>query len=356
MQTETMRTVYPRAVQVWLATGVFLVFMQVVIGGVTRLTGSGLSITKWEIVTGTLPPLNEQAWEEAFALYKATPQYQKLNEGMSMGQFQFIYFWEYFHRLWARMMGFVFALPFFFFWRKGWIDKKLMRRLGVVILLAMLAASFGWIMVASGLVERPWVNAYKLTLHLGIALTLFSYLFWTMLGTFQPFPQLFHSSLLNRWALVLAVLLAVQILLGGVMSGMKAGLFFPTWPTMNGEWMPTTLLDPTHWSMANVVDYDRHLFMPALVQILHRTVAYILTIIVLWYIYKVLQLRAGGSFQRAALWMGGAVFVQILLGVLTVLNCLGKVPVGWGVFHQAGALILLSTVLCVNFFVTKEPQ
>ena len=124
MQTETSRTAYPRAVQVWLATGVFLVFMQVVIGGVTRLTGSGLSITKWEIVTGTLPPMSEQAWEEAFDLYKATPQYQKLNEGMSMGQFQFIYFWEYFHRLWARMMGFVFALPFFFFWRKGWLDKN----------------------------------------------------------------------------------------------------------------------------------------------------------------------------------------------------------------------------------------
>ena len=356
MQTETSRTAYPRAVQVWLATGVFLVFMQVVIGGVTRLTGSGLSITKWEIVTGTLPPMSGQAWEEAFDLYKATPQYQKLNEGMSMGQFQFIYFWEYFHRLWARMMGFAFALPFFFFWRKGWLDKKLMRRLGIVILLAMLAASFGWIMVASGLVERPWVNAYKLTLHLGIALTLFSYLFWTMLGTFQPFPHLFHNSLLNRWALVLAVLLAVQILLGGVMSGMKAGLFFPTWPTMNGEWVPDTLLDPAHWSLANVVEYDRHLFMPALIQILHRTLAYVLTIIVLWYIYKGVQLRAGGSFRKAAFWMGGAVFVQVLLGILTVLNCLGTVPVSWGVFHQAGALILLSTVLCVNFFVTKEPQ
>lgn len=352
IKTETRK--YPRVIPVWLAIGVFMIFMQVVIGGITRLTGSGLSITKWEIVTGTLPPMSAAAWDAAFDLYKATPQYQKLNEGMSLGAFKFIYFWEYFHRLWARLMGFVFAIPFFIFWRKGWIDADLMRKLGVVILLAMLAASFGWIMVASGLVNRPWVNAYKLALHLSIAVTLFGYLFWVMLGTFQPFPHVFHNTLLSRWALGIGVVLAVQIVLGGVMSGMKAGVFFPTWPDMNGEWIPSTLLAADHWNIEHVVEYDRHLFMPALIQTLHRATAYLLTIIVLWYSYKTFTTTTSSVFRKSVAWMLGAVSLQVVLGILTVLNCLGNVPVSWGVLHQAGALLVLSTVLCVNFFVTKD--
>ena len=159
---------YRKAVKVWLIIGLVMIFFQVVIGGVTRLTGSGLSITKWEIVTGTLPPLSDSQWLEEFELYKATPQYQKINEGMSLSDFKFIYFWEYFHRLWARSMGFVFLFPFLFFWWKGWIDKPLMQRLGITVLLAAIVASFGWIMVASGLIDRPWVIAYKLTSRLSI--------------------------------------------------------------------------------------------------------------------------------------------------------------------------------------------
>lgn len=354
MHVNTETRTYPRAIPVWLAVGVFMIFMQVVIGGITRLTGSGLSITKWEIVTGTLPPMSAAAWDEAFDLYKATPQYQKLNEGMSLEAFKFIYFWEYFHRLWARLMGFVFAIPFFIFWRKGWIDSALMRKLGVVIFLAMLAASFGWIMVASGLVNRPWVNAYKLALHLSIAVTLFGYLFWVMLKTFQPFPHVFHNTLLSRWALGIGIVLAVQIILGGVMSGMKAGVFFPTWPDMNGEWIPSTLFAADHWNIAHVIEYDRHLFMPALIQILHRTTAYLLTIIVLWYSYKTFTTITSSIFRKSVAWMLGAVSLQVLLGILTVLNCLGSVPVSWGVLHQAGALLVLSTVICVNFFVKKD--
>ncbi len=346
----------PRIVAGWLALGVFLVFMQIVIGGITRLTGSGLSITKWEIITGTLPPLNAAQWEETFDLYKATPQYQKLNEGMSMGQFKFIYFWEYFHRLWARMMGLVFILPFLFFWRKKWISPSLMRRLGVVILLAGLAASFGWIMVASGLVDRPWVNAYKLALHLSIALALYSYLFWTMLKTALPFPQVFHSPLLKRWAIGMGAVLALQIVLGGVMSGMKAGINFPTWPEMNGEWIPSVLLDWRNWNGENFVAYDRHVFMPALIQFLHRVTAYLLTIIVLYFYFLVRKLRGNTSLMAAAHLVLGCISLQVLLGILTVIHCLGTVPVGLGVFHQGGAILLLSAVLFLNYQVSRYPK
>jgi heme a synthase len=165
----------------WLFIGVVMVFFQILLGGITRLTGSGLSITRWEIVTGTVPPLNATEWQEAFDLYKETPQYQQINAGMSLSQFKFIFFWEYLHRLWARTMGFVFLFPFIFFlWRRS-LSKEILRRLLVVVILAAVAALFGWIMVASGLINRPWVNAYKLTVHLCLGISLFIFLGYTWL-------------------------------------------------------------------------------------------------------------------------------------------------------------------------------
>jgi cytochrome c oxidase assembly protein subunit 15 len=348
-QVTQMPQGYPKSVQIWLVIGVFMIFMQVVIGGVTRLTGSGLSITKWEIITGSVPPLNAQQWDEAFELYKQTPQYHKINNGMSMGEFKFIFFWEYFHRLWARSMGFVFIFPFLYFYRKGWIDRSLRRRLGVVVLLAAVVASFGWIMVASGLINRPWVNAYKLTMHLSLALILYSYLFWTLLTTTQVYPQVINSVWLKKWGLALAVVLAIQIILGGVMSGMKAGLAFPTWPDMNGVIIPPALLKSTEWNVDNMVNYEHSTFMPALVQILHRTVAYVLFIMGLWYFFKGIRSTITPLFRVGLYMLVGMLLLQVLLGILTVINSLGAIPVGLGVFHQAGALVLLSIVLFLNY-------
>lgn len=346
---------YRTAVQWWLAIGVVMIFFQVVIGGITRLTGSGLSITKWEIVTGTLPPLSAAAWEEAFELYRQTPQYQKINAGMSMGEFQFIYFWEYFHRLWARSMGFVFLLPFLFFYRQGWLDQKLLRRLGIVVLLAAVVASFGWIMVASGLVNRPWVNAYKLTLHLSLALVLYSYLFWTWLGTTNFFPQVIHNKRVLRWAQGLAVLLALQIVLGGIVSGMKAALAYPTWPDFHGEWIPQILLDSSQWVGRNFVEYDRTPFMAALVQTLHRTTAYLLTFLILAYVIAAWRQVSSRVFRGSALALVGMVLVQVGLGIFTLLYSIGTIPVGLGVLHQAGALVLLSIILFNLYALRKNP-
>jgi len=159
LKSDSEQRRYPRVVRNWLILGLVLIFVQVVVGGITRLTGSGLSITKWEIVTGTLPPLNETSWLAEFDLYKATPQYEKMNEGMSLGDFKFIYFWEYFHRLWARMMGFAFIIPLAYFLFKGYIDRALGKRLGLVFLAAALTASFGWIMAKTRLLDRR--SAYR---------------------------------------------------------------------------------------------------------------------------------------------------------------------------------------------------
>ncbi|NBC06210.1 MAG: heme A synthase [Bacteroidetes bacterium] len=340
---------YPTVVKLWLVTGLVMIFVQVVVGGITRLTGSGLSITEWEIVTGTLPPLNEAAWEMEFDKYKATPQYEKINEGMSMGEFKFIYFWEYIHRLWARLMGFVFAIPLAIFWARGMVDKPLLKRLGVVFLLAALVASFGWIMVASGLIDRPWVNAYKLTMHLSLALILFSYLFWTTLKAIQPRPRRIGDKVLKKGAVAVTGIGALQIVLGGIMSGMKAGLYYPTWPDMNGEAVPQVLLSASNWTVENFVDYDATLFMPAFIQLFHRTTAYVLTAVVLWFAYQGLK-RAKTPHLRVGIYLLVSVLIiQVALGILTVINCVGTVPVALGVYHQAGALLLLSAILYVDY-------
>ncbi len=340
---------YPRAVKIWLIVGLVMVLGQVVIGGITRLTGSGLSITKWEIVTGSLPPLNEQKWQSEFELYKQTPQYEKINKGMSLSEFKFIYFWEYFHRLWARTMGLVFAIPFFIFWRKGWLDPPLMRRLGVVILLAALAASFGWIMVASGLIERPWVNAYKLTMHLSLGFLLFGYLLWTTFKVIQPNPIIFEKVALRKWSLTVTIVAAIQIILGGIMSGTKAALFYPTWPDMNGEAVPNILFNNTNWSVENIVQYDATAFMVALIQTLHRGTAYLLTIIVLWFFFKAIKVVSPKPFRTGLYLLITMLIIQIVLGILTVVNSVGVIPVGLGVLHQAGALLLLTVALFLNY-------
>lgn len=345
---------YRPIVKWWLVVGVLMIIGQVVIGGITRLTGSGLSITKWEIVTGTLPPMNAAAWDSEFDLYKATPQYAKINAGMSMSEFKFIYFWEYFHRLWARLMGFVFAIPFVIFWRKGWMDAPLMKRLGITVLLAAVVASFGWIMVASGLIERPWVNAYKLTMHLSLALLLYSYLLWTVFKVFQPQVDSFPHPVWKTWAKGITLLTVIQLVLGGIMSGAKAGLLYPTWPDMNGEVIPNVLLTSSMWNVENFVNYDASAFMPALTQFLHRGTAYVLFISALYFVWRLYSQTKNTQIRRASILLVTVLVVQVLLGIITVVNCVGTVPVLWGVLHQAGGIWVLSAVLYLDYQVLKK--
>lgn len=347
----------PRAVKIWLITGLVMIFIQIVIGGVTRLTGSGLSITRWEIVTGSIPPMNETDWNAEFELYRATPQYEKINQGMSLSEFKFIYFWEYFHRLWARLMFVVFVIPFGYFLVKGMFSKKLVPRLLWVVALAGLEGFFGWIMVASGLIKRPWVNAYNLTLHLCMALVIFSYLLWTAFIAMNPRPTAAATVQRSdrRFGWILLGLAFVQIAFGAMMSGAKAGLSYPTWPDMNGSYLPAVLLDSTHWQAESFIHYDANSFMPTFIQFFHRNIAYLLTGCILWFAWK--HRNTSDRAFRNALWMMcGMVGVQVLLGILTIINCKGSIPVDLGVYHQAGAVLLLSAVLWVGYQMKASPR
>jgi cytochrome c oxidase assembly protein subunit 15 len=333
-------------VAAWLFVGVVMVFVQILVGGVTRLTGSGLSITRWDIVTGTIPPLNAADWDEAFALYKETPQYKQINEGMELSRFKFIFFWEYIHRLWARTMGFVFLFPFLFFLVRKQLTKATIRRLLIVVTLAATAALFGWIMVASGLISRPWVNAYKLTVHLGLGISLFIFLFYTWIAE----RGISYFTIPGKWKGALRVLITlaiIQVCLGGVVSGMKAALNYPTWPTMNGEWVPSILFQSTHWHIDSLLLYDQSGFMPALIQFLHRSLAYVILVYVLFFSWK-WYLHLDKKVHWIAVVLVGIIVVQVLLGILTLLGSHGTIPVLTGVLHQGFGIIFLTTLFYIN--------
>lgn len=344
-----------RPIQIWLAIGVFMVFVQVVVGGITRLTDSGLSITEWAVIQGTIPPLNEADWIDAFEQYKlaAKKQYESLHADMSLSDFKFIYFWEYLHRLWARFMGFVFLFPFLFFLWKRWMPTWLIRRLGIVILLAMAAAAFGWIMVASGLNEdnRTWVSAYKLVGHLSIAATLFGYLFWTHIKASQPKVRDGHLKSLRRFAWGVAALLFLQIVFGGLMAGMRAGLVHPHFPFfVEGQ----RLLAILGAGDADFVNYESSAYVKGFVQILHRFTAYLLVFVTFLFVRKTWQADISTRLRYGTYGLIGLLSFQFILGILTVINCIGSVPIMYGALHQGIALILLANLLYVIYQLTES--
>ena len=333
----------------WMLVGVIMIFIQILIGGVTRLTGSGLSITKWEIVTGSIPPINEEQWLYEFDLYKATPQYKMINEGMELSDFKFIYFWEYFHRLWARIMGLVFLIPFIYFLAKGQLHKLLKRRLLIVLSLAALVASFGWIMVASGLIERPWVNAYKLATHLSLAVITLIYLFWVYFKEFYTGKIFVSKSFFWGLLVPIGVLLFVQLYLGGIMSGVKAALLYPTWPDLHGELLPSILFDKNNWMVSNFVNYDKSIFFSAFIQVLHRMNGYVIFLLGIAFIISVFRNKAYSNLRiKSFLWFV-VLLIQIFLGVAVLVNSIGIIPVGIGVLHQVFGILLIFIFFSIYF-------
>lgn len=333
---------YTKTIRIWLIIGLIMLIGQVVIGGITRLTGSGLSITKWDIITGVIPPLNTEEWVREFELYKDTPQFHKINSTFTLQEFKFIYFWEYFHRLWVRSLGFIFLIPFIIFVIKKQLDFYLIKRLGIVILLTILTASAGWIMVQSGLVNRPWVNAYKLAIHFTLAILVI----WAMVKTISDAysfgsKKFIHSK--KTVALVIIIAFA-QMIVAGIMAGMRAGLYYPTWPDMNGEFVPGVLLNSANWDWHNMINYDTYLFAPALIQFSHRMLAYVLAAIT---IYMFFELRKNVD-ETSKKWLNRAlilVWVQVTLGILTVLNVQGKIPLFFGISHQLAGLLYFMVLL-----------
>lgn len=330
-----------RFLKAWLALTLVLVALMVVVGGATRLTGSGLSITEWKPITGALPPIGEAAWAEEFGKYRESPQYKLQNAGMSLGEFQFIYWWEWGHRQLGRAIGFIFAAGLLF----AAVTRRVSGREGVVLfamgLLLGMQGAIGWIMVASGL--QPGMTAVapvKLTLHLGFALLFFStlLLFLTHLGAFGRDPRPLSPGLRAGAHGVLA-LSFVQILLGGLVAGSKAGFTFNTWPLMDGGFAPSreALFAVTPW-WENLVDNV------AMVQFNHRIGAYLLLAAVV--AYAVSAVGSGEARVAArAKWLAGLMVAQAALGIATLLLV---VPIELGLAHQFGAVVVLG-VAVVNF-------
>jgi len=324
---------------------------QVILGGITRLTGSGLSITRWDVITGVIPPLNAEEWLQAFELYKQTPQFHKINSSFNIADFKFIYFWEYFHRLWVRSLGFIFLIPFVIFIVKKQINIYLIKRLGIVVLLTILTASAGWIMVQSGLVNRPWVNAYKLTIHFILAILVIAAMVKTVADVYNLGSNRLISS--KKIVSVVIAITFIQMIFAGLMSGMRAGLYYPSWPDMNGEFIPAVLLNSENWNWGNMINYDSYLFAPAFIQFSHRILAYILLVFTIYMFFKLKnKVKKTGGF-----WLNGSlilILVQVVLGILTVINVEGKIPLFLGVSHQLIGLLYFMSLLFLNYTLRKH--
>ncbi len=324
---------------------------QVILGGITRLTGSGLSITRWDIVSGVIPPINNTQWQDAFELYKQTPQYLKINAHFTLSDFKFIYFWEYAHRLWVRILGFVFLIPFIIFVIKKQINFYLIKRLGLVIFFTALTASAGWIMVKSGLIDRPWVNAYKLSLHFILAVLSILAMVMTIADVYNYRNE--NKSPKTTLLIVLIFTTFIQMIFAGLMSGMKAGLYYPSWPDMNGRFIPKVLLNNANWNWTNLTNYDTYVFAPALVQFTHRLLAYILLILTAYIYFK----YRSQVYKLAKAWLQisfGLIFLQLILGILTLLNIKTGIPLFYGVLHQLVGILFFISLLFLFFSLRKS--
>jgi cytochrome c oxidase assembly protein subunit 15 len=332
---------HDRQLALWLMICCAMIYAMVVLGGVTRLTGSGLSMVQWDPIFGVVPPLTQADWEATFSLYRASPEYRKINVGMELHGFKQIYWFEFTHRLLGRTIGVVFLLPFLYFLFTGWIRRPLIPRLALLFVLGGLQGALGWYMVKSGLVDNPHVSQYRLTAHLGTALLIYSYMLWVALGLWtgaegaEPAPA---PRGLLRLAAALGGLVFVTALSGGFVAGLKAGFAYNTFPLMDGRWIPETMfLKSPAW---------RNFFENiATVQFDHRLLATVVFAgcVAFWLAARGHALPASARLAVHALL--AAAVLQFSLGLSTLLL---HVPTALAATHQGGALLLLTVVLVLN--------
>jgi cytochrome c oxidase assembly protein subunit 15 len=323
----------------WLLTCLALIFAMVILGGVTRLTGSGLSMVNWHPIHGSIPPLTSEQWRQEFGNYQQSPEFQKINRDMNVDEFKSIFWFEYSHRMLGRLIGLVFLLPFLYFWWRKKIPQGLIPRLFIMFGLGGLQGLLGWYMVKSGLVSNPHVSQYRLTAHLLSAILIYGFILWTILDLNQSRGyQALKLSTVRNWRIISLALISLVLLTvvsGGFVAGLKAGLIFNSFPLMGGKWIPEGIaaLSPWHLNLfENMVT----------VQFNHRLLAITSGILALiWYV------KGRGHFEdpqinRSFKLVGMVVIIQVLLGISTLLM---HVPVWLGAMHQAGALILISVML-----------
>jgi heme a synthase len=337
-----------RAVRWWLLSIALLIAIMVLVGGATRLTESGLSIVEWKPVTGALPPLTEAQWTQAFDAYKMIPQYHALNAGMTLAAFKTIFWWEWSHRLLGRAIGAAYLLPFLYFLWRGGLSAELKRRLWLIFALGALQGAVGWWMVASGLSERVEVSQYRLATHLALALLIFAAVVWT-LRRLADGPPIAGAARLKITSIALVVLTFLQLYLGALVAGLRAGLVYNTWPDIDGSLIPSAarLWFETPWW--------RNLFDNTLtVQFEHRMTAYALLALAAFHAFDAMRSRAGTAAINGALWLLAAITLQATLGILTLLN---QVPIGLALAHQAVAIAVLTlAVLQAERLAARRPE
>lgn len=317
-----------------------MIVIQVLLGGITRLTGSGLSITEWKPILGAIPPINEQAWQQAFEKYQQIGQYKYLNTHFTLSDFKFIYFWEWFHREWARLIGIVFMVGFVYLIAKKYLNKSMIRPMVILFILGGLQGAIGWIMVSSGLNEENlYVSHIRLAIHFIAALGLLVYTLWFALQLLVPASERVVAPQLRSFTGWMIALLVLQLIYGAFMAGLKAASFAPTWPTINGEWVPS-----------NISTYGQRVFTglqkftdnPIAVHFIHRTLAYIITVLVIVWFVKAKKITTGKLFTQTKWLPLFIVFLQVLLGIFTVLNAGNSVRLLWlGATHQFVAMVFL---------------
>ncbi len=322
------------AVRLWLLAVAALVFITLVVGGATRLTESGLSIVEWKPVTGVMPPLDAQSWQAEFDKYKAIPQYRERNAAMSLDEFRTIYWWEWSHRLLARLVGGAFLLPLIWFLWRGWIEPRLRARLWTIFTLGAALGVVGWWMVASGLAGRVSVSQYRLAFHLTLACAIFAAILWTAQDLLARAPVAAPARI-RMSAMLLLALVLVQIYLGALVSGLRAGLIYNTWPLIDGALLPEGLFFQTPlW---------RNLFENTLtVQFDHRVVAYALWLLAVLHAADVARTLRGGAALTGALALASAVTLQAALGITTLIH---QAPLALALPHQAMAIVVLAVAV-----------
>jgi len=349
MTVELKRTM-PNNVAKWLFAGVIMLMIQILLGGITRLTESGLSITEWKPITGILPPLNTTQWMTEFDRYKHTDQFRYMNSNFSLSDFKFIFFWEWFHRTWARLMGLVFLVGFFYFLIKKQLTKEMIGSFIILFLLGIMQGIIGWIMVKSGLVpERMFVGHIELATHFMAALVLLCYTLWFALSLSVNRNQIIVNGSLRKTTFIILCILFVQLIYGAFMAGLHAATAAPTWPQINGQWIPASInsLSPGWKNLIN---------NKITIQFIHRGIAYIILISVLIWFIKAIKIKGTLLFNKARLIPLIFIIVQVLLGITTVITSpYGNNLVWFGVAHQLMAILFLMSIVFMLYIIRSSP-
>ncbi len=343
-----------KPVAIWLLIGVAMIIIQILLGGITRLTGSGLSITEWNVVTGTLPPLNQTEWVAEFEKYKQTAQFQFLNFDFTLKDFKFIFFWEWFHRLWARFIGVVFAIPFLFFLVKKKFKADMIRPLIVLFLLGALQGAVGWIMVVSGLDgDAIYVKPTRLALHFVLAMGLLCYTFWLALQLLIPQEQRIVNKALNKFTWWIIFFLTIQLIYGGLMAGLKAATAAPTWPDINGAFIPDYMFKSPD-GLLNLVENK------ITIHFIHRMLAYMLLVLVFFWSVRAAKIKSTALFIKSRWLPLALVLTQVVLGILSVFTSINIIPNRWGIFewmaqaHQFIAMALLLSLVWMAYLLKSK--